>query len=145
MNKYEFEAIMEKSSFNEKIELIIHLGDVFESYNKEIEDFDDIIQILIDYLVASNDEQVIDEIIEAICKAQIYQNTNNVNFDKIEANLIIVEEKFLPRYIDILSYTHNKKYLPSILRFRDSNNIHVKQAIADALVEFGVALHEDTK
>ena len=138
LNIIEIESTMLNGSFNEKVELLSQLCDVFESYNKNIENFNDIMAMLIGLAIESKDENIATEILETICKGGINQNISDIDFDRIEENLDNVSNKLLSRYIDILSYTDNKKYLPSILRFKNHNNEYVKQAVEDAIVELGV-------
>jgi len=39
------------------------------------------------------------------------------------------------KYIEILSYTYDSRYIPYILKFKDSENEEVKTSVEEALVE----------
>lgn len=133
----EVNYIMINGSKNEKIFLLSYLNDIFESYNKNIEDFVEIVQSLIELALNSNDDDIKVELLETICKAQTYQNIENISFEGFVEALNTVPIKFLARYIDILSYTSNKTYLPIILKFKNHEDKYVCQAVEDAIIELG--------
>ena len=131
-------SIIETGSTTEKIHFFSYLCDVFESYNKNILDLEGILESIIDYVVTSHDDDAKSEAIEAVCTAQVYQNTMSVDFDKIETELKRSQPSlYTDRYINILSYTHNKKYLDTILQFKDHEDKYVKKAVEEALIEMG--------
>jgi hypothetical protein len=132
------EKTMTYGSFKEKSDLLSRLEDVFDSYNKDIEDFDSIVQSLINYAVISEDDKLISEILDNIVLAEINQDIDNISFEMIENNIDKFSDVLIARCIDILSYTQEQRYLQTILRFRNHKNKHIKLAVADALVEFGL-------
>ena len=139
MDIKEMIEIIEKGSETERLYLFSHLCDVFESYNKNIFNFREIVELLIDYVAAGPDDDAKSEALEAICNAQTYQDTEDINFDKIEVELSKINTlEFKEKFIEILGYTHNKKYLETILRFKDHGDRYVKKAVEDALIEMGV-------
>lgn len=139
MDMKKIREIMENGNYEEKNDLLSHLNDIFESYNKNIKDFDEIISFLIDYATRSGDENLSISIFEAITNAQTYQDTKNVNFDKIALATASAPTKILIELIEILSYTYNRKYLSTIMKYKDHPNIYVRQAVKDALIEFGIS------
>ena len=145
MNKYEVEKTMSGGSADEQVVLLSQLTCIFESYDKNIKDFDEITQTLVNLSVKISDDNVLDQILETIVTAQINQNIDNINFDIIDEYLADAKERFLARFIDIISYTYNRKYLPSILRFKDNSNIYVRQAVEDAIVELGIGSEDIPK
>ena len=136
MDKYGIEATLSYGSETEKIELLSHLCDVFESYNKNIKGFDEIVQMLVN-LTVKPDDRISDDIIDTILTAQINQDISNINFDIVDEHLETAPTHILPRFIEILSYTYNRKYIPSIVRFKDHKDAYIKQAVEDAIIELG--------
>ena len=59
----ELEMILNTGGEDEQIELLSHLQDVFESYNKYIQDFE------------KKERVVVEEVLERICYAETYQDT----------------------------------------------------------------------
>lgn len=137
MDIEQFKKTMQDGSIKEKIELLSQIADKFESYVPQNNEDDTIVEILIDEAIGSIEAELIDEILETICKAEIYQDTSTVNFDRLAQNIDSISERFLPRYIDVLSYTHNKTYLSLITRFKNHDNKLVRQAVEYALIELG--------
>jgi len=133
----EIKKILIEGNNNEKIDILSYLCDVFESYNKSIKGFEELLEFLISFTLETQDDDVKDEALEAICKAAVYQDIDKVDFDDFEKNIAEVPMKFLSRYIDILSYTHNRKYLDTILQFRKHENKYVKNAVEEAIIEIG--------
>ena len=130
--------ILLKGTVDDKIDILSYLCDIFEAYNKNINHFEELIEFLIHLAIETQDENEKEEILETICKAAIYQDIDKVNFDVLEQDIQKVSVKFLPRYIDILSYTHNRKYAKSILRFKDHKDKYVQIAVREAIQEMGI-------
>lgn len=135
----ELKLTLETGTEIEKIILLNHYNDMFESYNKHIDNFEAIVRLLIEYALVESNDTVIDEILELICTAQIYQNTGNICFEKIAENILSIPTHFISKYIEILSYTHNIKYLELIKSFEECNNPYIKKSVEDALIEMGVS------
>ena len=133
----EIKEILLKGTLNEKINTLSYLCDIFESYNKNIDQFEELLDFLIHLVIETQDENVKEETLETICKAAIYQNIDGIDFDALEQDIQKVSVKFLPRYIDILSYTHNKKYVKTILQFKDFPDKYVQIAVKEAILEMG--------
>lgn len=139
MNKQEAITIMQHSSREGKLSYLYDLDTAFDSYNRNIENSGEVIDVLIDIALTSEDDEITNEILEVICSAQITQELMEADFDKIADNLNNVPIKFLPRYIDILSYTGNKKYSHFIINFKGHPDKYVREAVKDALVELRIA------
>lgn len=138
MDINEIKTILLEGTLDDKIEILDYLCDIFESYNKNIDHFEELLKFLIHLAIETQDEYIKDDILETICKAAIYQNIDNINFDVFNQNMQKVSVKYLPRYIDILSYTHNKKYIESIFQFKNHQNKYVQIAVKEAAQEMGI-------
>ena len=137
----ELSHCLENGTQEEKLHLLSHLHDVFESYiyrPNELEDLEKIVGLLITYAITSQDEELVYEALDTIVMAEMGKNLQWPCFDELWNNMRNVKEKILARCIDILSFTHNKKYLPAILEYSASEDAVVRQAVQEALQEFGV-------
>lgn len=137
MDREEVYKILSDNNEKEKLIILSHLKDVFESYNKNIDNFSALVQILIDYSVTCTDSVIQSEILETIVAAETYQDVSQLDFDIIEVNLDKCSLDFLPRYIDILSYTYNPKYIQTILTYIEHKNSEVRESAENALLELG--------
>ena len=135
MNKQETINIMQNGSRGEKLAYLNDLDTIFDTYNRNVANSDEVIDTLINFALISEDDEITDELLEVICSAQGTQDLRKVDYSKIVNNINRVPEKFLPRYIDILSYTYDTQYLPVILSFKSHKDKDVQQAVKDALIE----------
>ncbi len=119
----------------DKINTLSYLCDVFESYNKNIEHFDEIVRLLIDGAIAEENLEIKGEFFEALSKAAVFHDVEHIDFDKIAQNLDSLPIACLVRGIDILSFTHNLKYLPTIEKYRNHENEYVREAVETAIKE----------
>ena len=138
MNIQEAIKVMHQGSYNEKMEYLNFLYITFDTYNRNIEHADAVINVLIDCALASKEDKLLDEILEVICSAQVSQNLQNINYDRIAVSLNDLPIKYLPKYIEILGNTYDKRYVASILQFKNHCNKYVNEAVSDALVELQV-------
>lgn len=138
MDISEIKKVLFAEDINEKIEILSSFGDILDSYNKNIPMLDEIIQFLVDVLKETDDLDVATEILETICSALIFQEINNVNFDNLEKYICSAPEKILPRIIDALGYTHDRKYVNTIRNLQFHNNDQVRNSAHDAMKEMGL-------
>ena len=136
LNKQEAISIMLHGSHSDKMEYLNFLDIAFDTYNRNIKNSDEVVGTLIDAALISEDDEITDEILEVICSAQVSQNLQNVDYSKISVKLNDISERFLPKYIEILGNTYNKKYLPDILQFRSHKKKDVQEAVRDILIEW---------
>ncbi len=120
----------------EKRNILSHLSDVFESYNNDIADFDKIMNSLIALSVKENTAEMRDEILGTLIIGMT-KNIDNISFDIIGNNIEQFPVSCIPRCIELLSYTYNRKYVPAIMKFEDHEDENVKEAVADAIQELG--------
>lgn len=132
---------MQNGNRNDKLDYLNDLDTAFDTYNRNIANSDEVIDTLINFALISEDDEITDELLEVICSAQTSQDLKDVDYSKIAVNLDDVSEKFLPKYIEILSYTYDNKYLPIILNFKNHKNKDVQQAVEDALIELRASDH----
>lgn len=122
-------------SKTEKLEILDYLKDQFDSFNKNIEYFDEILNVLLEFSITETDKEVKIEVLEAISKAAVFQDITNINFDMFIENLDNTPEEYLSRCIDILSFTHKMVYLPIIKRYLSHRNLYVRESAVIAVKE----------
>lgn len=142
MNKQEALNILRYGSRESKLEYLNDLDTAFDTYNRDIANASEVVGVLIDAALASTDDEITDGILEVICSAQVSQNLHGVDYDALAGSLDNVAERFLPRFIDILGNTGDKRYLSAILRFQNHQAKNVQNAVKDALVELRVTEHK---
>lgn len=69
-------------SKTDKLNILKYLKDQFDSFNKNIEYFDEMLNVLLEFSMNETNREVKIEILEAISKAAVFQNITNNNFDK---------------------------------------------------------------
>ena len=131
----ELEMVLESGTKKEQINLLSYLNDIFESYNKNIPDFDEIMDTLIKYAIKEREGEIVKEVLNTIVFAETYQDVKDINFNSFAENLDNVSGDILMRYIDILSYTDNLHYIPYIMRFRDNSDEKIRNCVEEALAE----------
>jgi hypothetical protein len=138
MTKQETMKTMTNGNISVKMSYLHDLDVIFDTYNRNIPNASEVVNILISFAMTSKEDELTNEILEVICSAQISQDLNNVDYDGIAKGINDVSERFLPRYIDILGNTGNAKYLPVIMSFKNHNNKSVQQSVKDALIELRI-------
>jgi len=128
-------CIFINGSKNEKLDILECLKDQFDSFNKNIDYFDEFMNVLLEFSITESDTEVKIEVLEALSKAAVFQDINNINFDKLIENLENTPEECLSRCIDILSFTHKINYLSIIKRYLDHQNPYVRESAAIAVKE----------
>ncbi|WP_187377754.1 hypothetical protein [Paenibacillus senegalimassiliensis] len=119
----------------EKINSLEYIKDQFDSFNKNIEYFDELMNALLELSFIETDSEVKIEIFEVLLKAAVFQDIDNINFDKLIENLENTHEECLSRCIDILSFTHKVNYLPIIERYLKHPNLYVRESAVMAVRE----------
>ncbi|TCS96870.1 hypothetical protein [Hazenella coriacea] len=113
-----------------KVEILSHLSDVFESYNESIEDFEEIVMFLLEYGLNETEIEMKEEIFNTLLDAATNQDIGKINFDVLEKSLDDLPIECLHSAITILSFTYNREYLPTLLKYTEHGN---KQIRSDAL------------
>ena len=131
----ELKIVLENGRKEEQIELLSHLQDIFESYNKNIQDFDEIMDTLIKYAIEKKEGEVTEEVLYAITSAETYQDVERIDFSAFAENINKVSDNVLLKYIEILSYTYDSSYIPYILKFSDSSDVNIRNSVEEALAE----------
>ena len=130
--------VLATGDYVEKRNMLSSLADWFEYPDPDIKGFDEIINLLIDFVVESDDDKLKQEAFDAIVMAQFAQNMENIDFSKIEANVENASPNTQSRFIDVLGYTFDRKYLPTILKYKDHENPVVRESVYDVMEEFGL-------
>ncbi|HJV45795.1 MAG TPA: hypothetical protein VJ824_08715 [Bacillota bacterium] len=119
----------------QKIEVLSFLSDVFESYNKNIEGFEEIVHLLIDIFVEEKSLEIKCEILETLAKGAIYQDIHLIDLSKLENNLERISDKCLSRCIDIFGFTHDTKYLEIIKKYQNHDDESIRESVDEAIRE----------
>ena len=131
----ELKIVLENGREEEQMELLSHLQDVFESYKEDIQNFEEIMDTLIKYAIKKKEGEVTEEILYTITTAETYQNVDMIDFSAFAENINKVSDNVLLKYIEILSYTYDLRYIPYILKFRNSRDEIIGDAVEEALLE----------
>lgn len=130
------ERLME-GTLVEKLEAMSYLDSCFDSYDQNIPQFKEIVEFLIHFALEVQDDEIREEIIKLIYDASIKDDFVKVNFDELEQGLIKIPIEQLHRCIDILGYSHNKKYIKTIFQYRNHEDKYVRLSVGFALSELG--------
>lgn len=131
----EIREILESQNLTLKIELLEYLSDQFDSFNKNIAHFDDIICLLLDSYFKEAIPGVKNEIIDTLSKAAVFQNIEDIDFSFLISQLDIMPVEHLSRFIDILSFTHNFTLIPIIKKYEGHLSGDVRKTVESALIE----------
>lgn len=128
--------IMNSDDEEQMIFILSNIEDVFESYNMNITNFDEIVEFLIDEFLLSKNKIISHEILNTIVKSGSNgRDISKINFSKIADNLDSIDREFIPDCIRILTYTYDQKFLNVILGYRNDEDIYIRESVEDALVE----------
>lgn len=128
-------SILTGGSKDERLDILECLKDQFDSFDKNIEHFEEIIYVLIDASIAEHDIEVKVEVFEALTKAAVFQDIESINFDKLVDNLKKIPEECLGRCIDVLSFSHKLCYLSTIKGYLNHTNPYVRESAEYAVKE----------
>ncbi|NLD48215.1 MAG: hypothetical protein GX660_13645 [Clostridiaceae bacterium] len=134
MNIESIKNKLQNSSKSEIFNVLNYINDLFESYTK-IDSFEELIEILIKCAVDEDDEELRLELFDCISKASEHRSMTKVNFDLIETKLDFLTLDCLEKAIDILSFSHNKKYIETIKRYTLHENKKIAYVASIALEE----------
>jgi uncharacterized protein (DUF111 family) len=121
------DILINKSKID-KLNILEYLKDQFDSFNKNIEHFEEIIYFLVDCSILERNEEVKIEIFETLLKAAVFQDIEKINFHKLIDNWDNISEDCLCRCIDILSFTHKIQYLPTIEKYLSHPDPYVRES-----------------
>lgn len=141
MNEKEVSTILRSNDKKEKERMLDFLFSMFESYNSNIENCVEIVQELINYSVEEEDIDIVDKMQDALDMAfcnptMTAERVKQLDLEKIVNNISLsANSGILARFIDILSFSHNKKYAECILQYMDSKDKFIKQSVDNAILE----------
>lgn len=135
MKVEEIRAILSGSDVEEKIEVLSHLCDVFESYNNSIDNFKEIIIALLDFGFKEENLEIKEEIFNAILTAATYKNIDEINFDILAYNLDTLPEECFHSALTILGFTFKKDYLFHLTKYLDHENESIRADAINAINE----------
>lgn len=125
---------LEYHSKSEKESVISHIGDLFESY-VTIDFFPELVELLIKSAIDEVNEEIKLQFLDVISRASNHRNINDINFDMIEDNLTSMSVECLEKALEILSFSHNIKYLETIKKYLLHENKKIAYVASIALVE----------
>ena len=141
MNAKEVNMILMSKDKKEKERILDELFSIFESYNSNIEDSVEITQVLINYSVEETELNLVDRTQDALDMAfcnptMTADRVAQLDFGRIASNLSFsANNSILARFIDILSFSHDKKYANCILQYMDNEDQSIRQSVDTAVLE----------
>lgn len=126
---------LENSNIEKVLELLSYLNDVFESYNKNIENFKEIVTILINYGINQSDSGIKDKVFDTLSRAAAFKDIDDIDLNLIENNLDNLPVKCLVSAISILGFSHKEKYLPILRKYCNHNDKYVISEASTAISE----------
>lgn len=130
MNIEDLKETLSGSDHEEKIEILSHLHDIFESYNHSIDNIEGLIEWLLDFGIKEQNNEIKEEAFNTILTAATYKKIDSINFDILANQLDDLPESCLHYALTTLSFTFRKKYLPFLVKYANHENAGVR---ADAL------------
>ena len=137
MDKEEIKEMLIEGTLSDKLEAMDYLDILFDSYDQDIPQLKEIVEYLIHFAMNVQDDEMRKEILYLICKADTKKDFIKVNFDELEQGLTNIPIEQLPICIDILGYSCNKKYVKTLLQYRNHEDKDVRLSVEDALSELG--------
>ncbi|MBY0163811.1 hypothetical protein V4V36_31780 [Paenibacillus lautus] len=135
MNIEELKATLSGSNTEEKTEILSHLCDIFESYNNSIDNFNDIVTVLLHFGIKEESLDMKEEIFSTVLSAATYKNIEGINFDILADNLERLPEECLHSALTILSFTFKKEYLPYLTKYLAHKNSSIRADAINAINE----------
>ena len=93
MNIEDLKQILSGSDSEEKVEVLSHLCDIFESYNTSIDNFEGMITLLLNFGIKEQNHELKEEIFNTILAAATYKDVDRINFDILEESLDSLPEE----------------------------------------------------
>ncbi|MEK4976666.1 hypothetical protein [Bacillus sp. FSL K6-6540] len=135
MNIEELKATLSGSTTEEKTEILSHFCDIFESYNNSIENFNDIVTVLLHFGIKEESLDMKEEVFSTVLSAATYKNIEGTNFDILADNLERLPEECLHSALTILSFTFKKEYLPYLSKYLEHKNSSIRAGAINAINE----------
>ncbi|MFS0555487.1 hypothetical protein [Brevibacillus sp. 179-C9.3 HS] len=135
MQVEELKEILSGPDHEEKIVILSHLCDIFESYNTVIDNFEELILVLLDFGINEQNPELKEEIFNTILTAATYNDIDKINFDILADNLENLSEECLHSAFTTLSFTYKKKYLSLLTRYANHENRSIRADAVNAINE----------
>jgi len=133
LNAAYLKSTLTSGSTTEKLNALEYLKDQFDSFDKNIESFELLIDVLLNAALTESDMAVKIEIFESLAKAAVFQDITAIDFTRLSQNIDRIPEECLGRTIDILSFTYEINYLPIIKRYLNHPDLYIRES-----AEYGV-------
>ena len=125
----------ERSSDKDKLELLSHLCDIFESYSEEYGGLGVLVQALVDFAANETDPTLKEEYINTIQSAASSRDVSKIEFEKLIDEFASFDHRMKLDVIDILGFSHNSKYLEFLRDQESSDNTAISSTATMALQE----------
>ena len=121
----EIKKILHKGDNESKLNILCYLSDLFESYIEKIDNFSEIIYELISFALNENDEELKDEAFYALSTAASNNDISQVDIGMLVDNLHMLTVDNLLVAIDIISFTHNERYITLLNQYANHSDKRV--------------------
>jgi len=106
-----------------------------EDEDGNIDNFDEIMAILIQFVIENKESEIVENILEYITDGQELQNTTHIDFSVFAENLYTTSGESLWLYIEVLGNTGDARYIPYLLSFKNHEDSEVTTRVELALTK----------
>jgi len=141
VNLSDMESTLKSGDKESKRELLTTLYEMFQIYYLYVENRIQIIQMVLDYVIVEEDPEILDLAFRVldmgVCSPMMADEDESLlNYEKIANALGTVEDPIMiGELIGVLMFSHDKRYADCILKFADSEDPIIKDAVQDAILE----------
>ena len=87
MDQQQFFEVMGTGTHQQKMDYLLELESIFDSYNRKIAHAEEIIIELLKLIIKIQDDELTDQMMQVVCSAEISQDLQNVNFNILAKNI----------------------------------------------------------
>lgn len=128
---------IETGDLEEKTDNLLDIGDYIEHVKMKPEDFREIVQQLIKIVSYETDWKVKKQIFRTLSLAYTQQvSLEEISFEPLLNNLEKAEPLFIRNVLYLLSMTHDRKYIPLIMKYADHPDEKLKEEALELITFF---------
>lgn len=127
----------------EKMELLSHLCDIFESYSEEYGNLNEIIQLLVDFSVSETDSSLKEEYINTLQSAAGNKDISSIELEKIIDAFDSLDHRLKLDVIDVVGFSHNSKYVDFLKDQASSDDAAISSTASMSLEEMTAFLAQN--
>ena len=135
MKKEEIIKLLNSEGTEDKLNVLSHLCDVFESTSTLFADMNDVIQLLVNQVVEETNIRLKEEYINTIQFAANNRDISEIDFDRLISIFDVQPSGIQLNIIDILGFSHNTKYLDFLKGLALSEKMGISSTAAMAVEE----------